>query len=126
MLVNKSGLGLLNPVTLAKEKYLSSTRGIVELVRYVTGGGTFSNADHLWTLSEERCDGKQVRDVACKSRLKGLVGNPKGTDKSLLLHAKGTGAWMSVCGTTFSGTVLSATEFWDFLCTHYNVSPINL
>ena len=26
--------------------------GSVELVRYVTSGGSFSNADHLWTLSE--------------------------------------------------------------------------
>ena len=29
-------------------------------------------------------------------------------------------------GTKVSGTVLSATEFRDFLCTRYNVSPLNL
>ena len=35
----KSGLGLLNTVTSAQKKYLSSTRGIVELIRSVAGGG---------------------------------------------------------------------------------------
>ena len=37
-----------------------------------------------------------------------------------------TGAWMSVCGTTVSGTVFSATGFWDLLCARYNVPPLNL
>ena len=54
--VKKSGLGILNPLTLAQEKYLSSQRGSTELVWSVTGGGAFSNADHLQTLSEERRD----------------------------------------------------------------------
>ena len=33
---------------------------------------------------------------------------------------------MSIRGTMVSGTVLSATEFWDLLCARYNVSPLNL
>ena len=37
-----------------------------------------------------------------------------------------TVAWLSVQGTSVSGTVLSATEFRDFLCALYNVSPLNL
>ena len=51
MTVKKSGLGLLNPVISAQEKQLISQRGILELVWAVKGGGAFSNADHLWTLS---------------------------------------------------------------------------
>ena len=121
----KAGLGILNPVTSAQEKYLGSTRGSVELVRAVTGGGEFSNANHLWTISEERRDGKKAWDIAYKSRLKVLVSDLQGTDKRLLLRAKSTGAWLSVHGTTVSVTVLSATEFQDFLCDHYNVSPVN-
>ena len=39
MPVKKSGLGLLNPVMSAQEKYLSPTQGSIELVRAVTGGG---------------------------------------------------------------------------------------
>ena len=109
MPVNKSGLGLLNPVTSSQYKYLSSLWGSAELARAVTGGGAFSNADHLRTLSEERCDGKKDRDFAHKYRLKGLVRDLKGTYKRLLLRAKSTGAWMSVRGTTVSGTVLSTT-----------------
>ena len=53
MPAKKSTLGLLNPVTASQENYLRSTQGITELVRGVTGGGVFSNANHLRTLSEE-------------------------------------------------------------------------
>ena len=126
MLVKKSGLGLLNPVTSYQEKYLSSTRGSAELVRAVMVGKAFSNADHLQTLSEEQHDGKKDWYVARGSILKGLVRDNKGTDKCLLLCAKSTGSWMRLCGTTFSGTVLFATHFWDYQCARYNVSPVNL
>ena len=124
--VKKSGMRLMNPVTSSQENYLISTRGSKELVRAVTGGGGFSNADHLRTLSEEQCDRKEARDVAYESRLKILVRNLLGNDKPLLLHTKITGAWRSVHGTTVLGTVRSATEFLDFLCACYNLSPINL
>ena len=76
-------------------------------------GGELYNADQLWTLIEERLDGKKDQDVAHKSRFKGLVLDLKGTDKCLLLRAKITGAWLSVHGTTISSTVLSATDFRD-------------
>ena len=114
MPVRKSGLGLLNPVTAYQEKYLSSTRGSAELIRAVTGGGGLSNTNHLRTLSEERHGVKEARDVAYESRLKGLLSNLQGTGKQLLLRAKSTGAWLIVCGTTVSGSVLSSTEFRDF------------
>ena len=99
----------INKVTSAQEKYLSSTWGSVELIQAVTGGGKFSNAVHLRTLSENPQEGKKDCDFAHKSRLKGLVRDIKGTDKRLLLHAKITSAWLSVRGTIVSGTVLSAT-----------------
>ena len=41
MPVKKAGLGLLNPVTSAQDKYLSSQRGSTELVRAVAGGVGF-------------------------------------------------------------------------------------
>ena len=47
-------LGLLNPVTPAKEIYRSSQWGSMELIRVVTGAGALSNADYLRTLREER------------------------------------------------------------------------
>ena len=77
-------------------------------------------------LSEERCDGKKDRDVAYENKLKGLVRDLKGTEKCLILCAKSTGACPSVRSTAVSGTVLSSTEFWDFLCAHYNVSSLNI
>ena len=101
-------------MTSSQEKYLSSTQGRAELIQAVTGGGGFSYSDHFQTLSEERRDRKEYRDVAYKYVLKDLVSNLKGTYKHILLHAKITGACMSVRGTTVSGTVLSATEFRYF------------
>ena len=93
-----------------QEKYSSSTQGSSELTQAVTGGEELSNANHLRTLSEEQRD----RDVEYKSRLKGLVSYLKGTENRLLLRAKSTGEWLIVRGNTVSGTVLYATEFWDF------------
>ena len=69
MPVNKSGLGLLNTVTSAQENYLSSTRGSIELVQAMTGGGALSISDHLRTISEEQHDRKKDRNVVHKSRL---------------------------------------------------------
>ena len=92
----------------------------------MTGGGAFSNANHLRTLIEEQRDGKKDQDATYKSSLKVLVRNLKGTNKRLLLHAKITGACQSVRSTTVSGTVLSATEFRYFVCARYNVFPVNL
>ena len=51
--VRKAGLVILNTVTSDHDKYLSSTQGSAELIWAVTGGGGFSNADHLLILSEE-------------------------------------------------------------------------
>ena len=53
MPVKKSVMGLLNPVASAQEKFLRSTRDSAELLQVVPGGGGFSSANHLWTLSEE-------------------------------------------------------------------------
>ena len=64
MPIKVDGLSLLNPVTPVKENYLSYQKGRVELIRYVPGGGTFSNADQLRTLGEEMRDGQKDREVS--------------------------------------------------------------
>ena len=73
MSIKMTRMGLLNPMTSTKEKYLTSQRGSTELIRDVTGVGSFSNADHLRTLGEERRDGQKYREVANETKLKGLV-----------------------------------------------------
>ena len=73
MLIKVTRLGLLNPVTLTKEKYLSYQWGSAELIRAVTGGGAFSNTDHLRTLGEERRDGQKDQEATNETKLKGLV-----------------------------------------------------
>ena len=125
MPVNKSGLGILNPVISEQEKYLITQRRSAELVWDMAGGGGLSNHDHIWKLGEERRDINKDREAKYKTKIKGLVCNLKGTNRRLILRTKSTGTWPSVRGTTVSGTVLSAMEFRDFLCAHYNVSPLN-
>ena len=66
-------LVILNPVTSAKEKYLSSQWGSAELIWNVTGGGACYNSDHLLVLGEERRDRQKNRYDANESTLKGLV-----------------------------------------------------
>ena len=58
------------------------------MVLALTGGGEFSNADHICTLSEERSDRNKDRDAAYKTKLNGLVSDLKVTDKRLILRAK--------------------------------------
>ena len=108
------------------KKYLSSQQGSAELIQSATGGEAFSNADHLLALGEERRNGQKNWDEANKTTLKNLVRDLKGTDQRLIIRAKNTGAWLSVHSTTVSGTVFSAIEFLDFLCTCYNIYPLNL
>ena len=65
MPVKISRLRLLNPVTSAQEKYLSSQWGNTELVwSMMVGGGAFSNADHQWKIGEERRGGNKDREAA--------------------------------------------------------------
>ena len=123
MPVKKYVLGILNPVTLSQKKYLSSQQGSAELVRAVRRRGTFSNTYHLQTLGEERRHVKKYRDTSYETKLEGLYRNLKGTKNRLIIHAKSTGVWLIVCGGTVSGTIFSAVEFWDFLCTRYKISP---
>ena len=112
--VQESRDGLLNPVILAKYKYLISHKGLTELIRSMMGEGAFSNANHLRALGEERHGGNKDRETAYKTKLKGLDRNIKGTNRCLILRSKGKGSWTSVHGTTVSGTLLSPTEFRDF------------
>ena len=72
MPVNKYRLGLLNPVTSEKVKYLIFQQASTELIRDVTGGA-FSKADHLLALREERRERAKNRYDANNATLKGLV-----------------------------------------------------
>ena len=100
-------LGLLNSVTLAKEKYLSLQWLRPELIRAVMWWGSFSNTNHRQTLGGESHTGQKDWDSANETKLKGFVRYLKGTNRRLILFSKNTGAWLSVSGTTVSGTVLS-------------------
>ena len=73
----------------------------MELIREVTGGGEFSNANHLQTLRGGRRDGQKDRGVANKIKLKGLGQDLKGTYRLLILRSKIKDAFLSVSAATF-------------------------
>ena len=122
ILVNKYGLGLLNPVTSTNEKYLSSQRAITEFIRGMKGEGNFSNSDHLLTNREERRNRQKIRDDIKNAKLKELVADLDVTDPCIILHAKNTGVWMNAWGTELTDTVLAATGFF-FVCTLWCCPP---
>ena len=101
----ESGLGLLNPVTSAKEKYLSSQIATTEISWPVTGGG----ANHLLVLREEMHDRQKNWDDTNDARLKGLVVDLLGFYWHLILRAKNTGAWLNIRCTAVTGKVMLAT-----------------
>ena len=128
MAVKKYRMGLLNPVTSAQEQDLSSQQGSAELVWAVTGGGGGGILQCQQPTDARKIKEwqKEILGRRVQKKLKGLVRNLKDTDNRLILHAKTTGAWLSISGTTVSGTVLCASEFWDFLCARYKLPPLNL
>ena len=71
--VKKFGLGLLNPVTSAEDKYPRSQWGSAELIRDVKGGGALFNVDHIRMLGEEIRDGRKYREYEYETKIKGLV-----------------------------------------------------
>ena len=121
--VKKVGLGLLNTVTSAKDKYISYHQASAELIKDMMGERAFSNADCLLGLREESYDGKKNQDNIKDATLKGLVRGLIVTKRCLILRTKITGEWLNVQGTTVTGTVFFDEELCDFLCTRYNVTP---
>ena len=74
----------------------------------------FSTADRIQAVKRGRRDGKKERDAVNDTKLYGIVSDQGTFEKRLFLHAKHTGAWMSIRVATVTGTVISATEFCDF------------
>ena len=74
----------------------------------MTGEGKFSTADHLLLLREERCDGQNIWDDSNNAKRRGLVNDLGALDHCLILHSKNTGTWLSIRGTTVTGSVLAA------------------
>ena len=107
--VNKYGLGLHNPVTSAAEKYTSLLHANYNMIGAVTGEMQFSTADHLRAVKEERQDGNKYWYDENDAELRVIVNYHGDFDKSLFLRANHTGYWLSVRGTTVTGTVLPAT-----------------
>ena len=123
ILVKKSGLGLQYLVTPDNKKYLSLLRANSKLIGSVTGASKISTANHLLELREEWHDGITLWDDAHGAKLKGLVKDLEALDRRLILSTKSTGSWMTIRGTIITGTLIAATEFCDFLCIRYDVTP---
>ena len=109
MLVKKSILGLLNPVSSTNKNYLGSQYASTELIQDIMGEGTFSNADYLLALRKERYDIQKSRYYVNSAKLKELFAELDSANQQLILCAKNTGAWLNVKGTMVTVAVLAAT-----------------
>ena len=58
----------------------------------MTGEGEFSNSNQLLALRKKMCDGQKMWDDVNDAKLKKLVADLYGTDRSLILRAKNKGA----------------------------------
>ena len=122
--VKKYGLFLQNPVTPAAEKYTGSLHVSYKLIGAVMDERDFSTADHLWAVKQERWDRKKYQDDENDVKL-GVIANDKGDfEKPLFLCNKHTGFWMSVRGTTVTGTVLPAAIFHDCFVHVITTTPL--
>ena len=106
----------------ANEKCRSSLCVSYELIGAITGEREFYNANHLLDIREDRRYDQKIRDYTNEAKLKGIVREPEALDLRLIVRAKTTGSWMTVRGTTVTGTVLAATYFCDF-CARVMVLP---
>ena len=92
----------------------------------MTGEGVFYSADHVLALREESRAGQEKRDDINYATLKGLVGDFIDANWCLILRAKNIGSWLNSQGNTVTGALFPDTEFRNFLCTRYNVTPLKL
>ena len=110
----KDGLGLQNPATSAAEKYTSLLRARYYMIGAVMGDREISTADHLWSVKEERRDGKKYWDEVNDAKIRGIVNDQGNFEKRLFLYAHHTGSWLSVWSTIVNGIVPTTTEFCGF------------
>ena len=115
IMAQKYGLGILNPVTSEKYKYLSSQRAIAQLIRSKTGVGELSDADHLLAPSEEKRDGYKtgMKQMIPHSRVqlgisfvptKALSYAPK--NRCLYKRTRYYGNWYSIFGYRISPFIM--------------------
>ena len=126
MPVKKYCLGLQDPVTSANDKYLGLLYVSRELIGAVTGARSFSTANRLLGLREERCHGQKIQDDANEVKPKGLDDKLEASDRRLILRAKNASSYMTVRGTIVTGTVFVATEFCAFFVHVVMLHPPNL
>ena len=107
-MVNKYGLGLLNPVTSENKKYPILKYASTELIQDVTGKKHFPTRVTFWRSGNKgMADFKICYDVN-DAKLKGPVDNLKATDHHLIICAKKRCSWLTVRVITVTGTVLVA------------------
>ena len=87
------------------------------------GEGKFFNANHLLVIWEERRDIQKIRDDVNDAKLKTLVAELDSYNQNLIICTKNIGAWLNVLVNTVTSTVLVDTEFCDFVCACYDVTP---
>ena len=78
------------------------------------GDRDLSTDDHIWAIKKERKDREKYWDDANDEKMRVMVSDQIASNKLLSLPAKHTGSWLSVHGTTVTGTILAVAEFRNF------------
>ena len=86
------------------------------------GESEFSIADHLQAVKEERSNERKTRDDINEAKIEVIIHTFDKFDHCLLICSKQTRSWLTVQGTTVTGTVLLAMKFRDF-CVNFIMLP---
>ena len=92
-------------------EYTSLLLAIFELIGTVMGEREFSTADHILAVKEEQQEGKKYQYNVNAAKLWVIVSGHVVFDKQFFFRAKNATSWLSIWGTTITGTVLNATGF---------------
>ena len=89
----------------------------------VKGESYFSTTDHIKVGKEEISDGRKTRGGINDAKIEVIVDTLDDFYCCLILTSKQMGSSLTIQGNMVTGTVLSATQFRDFLCVLYNFTP---
>ena len=82
----------------------------------------FLTANHVRAVSEEGSEVQKARDEANDIKLVVTGQDCPNLECIIMLRAKNTGSWLMARGTKVIIKVLSGMEFFDFLCSCYNLT----
>ena len=125
--IKHSGLALPNPVESAQLNHESSVLLTSHLTKALRDPAVeFDPVVHRDTMGEARKDLRERTDERLSATLDRCLDQLSAADSRTIRRGARTGAWLNTLPSTVNGTLLSAQEFRDALCTRYALTPTDL